>query len=61
VSVLIDGNEHKWLPDAAREAGIAYMTLYMHVLRHPDFHRVRLGKLIFVRLEDVLQYKRNRH
>jgi len=58
--VVIAGKEHMWLKEAASKVGVPYATLYSWLERHPEFSRVRIGKLIFVGLEDVLQYKNSR-
>jgi hypothetical protein len=54
---MIKNREHMWLRDAAIELRDSYMRVYMLLERHPEIPRERVGRLIFVCLDDLREYE----
>lgn len=58
MTVTIAGKEHVTLRDAAKMRHENYMALLMRLKRHPEIPRMRIGRMMFVRLEDLRDYDR---
>lgn len=58
--ITIDGKKYKFVRDAAIERGVAYMTFYMWLYRHPDIPRIKHGGSVLVDSEYVAQYTKSR-